>query len=80
MISFLTADLTCPCHFCRQLREMVKWTYSEPMLLFYIRTFKDSMWPGGVLAESLPPKTEAQKFETRMAAKNKLLQNIPGNS
>jgi sorting nexin-25 len=58
---------------------MVKWTYSEQMLLFYIRTFKDSMWPGGKLAESIPPKTDAQKFETRMAAKNKLLQNIPGH-
>ena len=62
----------------RQLREMVKWTYSEQMLLFYIRTFKESMWPGGKLAESPPLKTDAEKFETRMAAKNKLLQNIPG--
>ena len=36
------------------------------------------MWPGGKLAESPPLKTDAEKFETRMAAKNKLLQNIPG--
>ena len=62
----------------RQLREMVKWTYSEQMLLFYIRTFKESMWPGGKLAESPPSKTDAQKLETRMAAKNKVLQNVPG--
>lgn len=65
--------------FCfRQLREMVKWTYSEQMLLFYIRTFKDSVWPEGVLAESAPQKTDAQKFDQRMTAKDKLLHNIPG--
>ncbi|KAK7496497.1 hypothetical protein BaRGS_00012149 [Batillaria attramentaria] len=76
--SFMTfVELTFGSNINRQLREIVKWTYSEQMLLFYIRTFKESMWPGGVLAQSPAPKTEAQKFETRMAAKHKLLQNIP---
>lgn len=76
--SFMTfIELTFGSNINRQLREMVKWTYSEQMLLFYMRTFKDAMWPGGVLAQTPLLKTEAQKFETRMAAKNKLLQNIP---
>lgn len=76
--SFMTfVELTFGSNINRQLREMVKWTYSEQMLVFYIRTFKDSMWPGGRLAESLPPQTEGQRFETRMAAKHKLLENIP---
>lgn len=76
--SFMTfVELTFGSNINRQLREMVKWTYSEQMLLYYIRTFRDSMWPGGVLAPSAAPKTEAQKFKTRMAAKQKLLQNIP---
>ncbi|KAK7097610.1 sorting nexin-25-like [Littorina saxatilis] len=76
--SFMTfVELTFGGNINRQLREMVKWTYSEQMLLFYIRTFNEAMWPGGKLAESPPTKTDAQKFETRMAAKNKLLKNIP---
>ncbi|KAL8624041.1 hypothetical protein ACOMHN_041631 [Nucella lapillus] len=76
--SFMTfVELTFGSNINRQLREMVKWTYSEQMLLFYMRTFKDSMWPGGKLADTPPSRSEAVKLETRMAAKNKLLQNIP---
>ena len=36
---------------------MVEWLVSEPMLIYYIHNFRDSMWPGGSLAEPAPPRT-----------------------
>ena len=62
----------------RQLRETVYWIFSESMVIYYIRLFKDSMWPGGVLAEPLPQRSDEEKLRTRIRAKEKFLQNQPG--
>ena len=37
------------------------------------------MWPNGVLAESLPQRSDEEKLRTRIRAKEKFLQNQPGN-
>ncbi|KAJ8298069.1 hypothetical protein KUTeg_024600 [Tegillarca granosa] len=63
----------------RQLRETVDWIFSESMIIYYIRLFKDSLWPDGKLAESLPSQSDEEKMKTRMEAKEKFLQNLPGN-
>ena len=55
------------------------WICSESMVIYYIRNFKDSMWPNGVLAESLPQRSDEEKLRTRIKAKEKFLQNQPGN-
>ena len=68
-----------PCTIFRQLRETVYWIFSESMVIYYIRLFKDSMWPNGVLAESLPHRSDEEKLRTRIRAKEKFLQNQPGN-
>ena len=54
------------------------WIFSESMVIYYIRLFKDSMWPNGVLAESLPQRSDEEKLRTRIKAKEKFLQNQPG--
>lgn len=36
------------------------------------------MWPNGKLAESPPLKTDNQKLQTRLEAKEKFLNNMPG--
>ncbi|XP_014774153.1 sorting nexin-25 [Octopus bimaculoides] len=61
----------------RQLRMAVDWMFSDSMLIYYIKTFKDSLWPNGILAEPCPPKTEEEKMKIRMEAKEKIIQNVP---
>lgn len=61
----------------RQLRVTIDWIFSESMLIYYIQTFQESMWPNGVLAEPSLPKTEEEKMKSRIEAKEKLLQNLP---
>ena len=63
---------------CRQLRETVDWIFSESMIIYYITLFKNSMWPNGKLGESPPNKTDLQKLQTRLEAKEKFLNNMPG--
>jgi sorting nexin-25 len=48
------------------------------MIIYYITLFKNSMWPNGKLAEPPPSKTDLQKLQTRLEAKEKFLNNIPG--
>lgn len=62
----------------RQLRETFDWIFSESMLIYYIRSFQESMWPDGHLAESLPARSETDKMKTRIEAKEKFLQSLPG--
>ena len=38
------------------------------------------MWPNGVLADSLPQRSDEEKLRTRIKAKEKFLQNQPGNT
>ncbi|XP_062594702.1 sorting nexin-25-like isoform X2 [Saccostrea cucullata] len=61
----------------RQLRETVDWVFSESMIIYYITLFKNSMWPNGKLAEPPTPKTDLQKLQTRLEAKEKFLNNMP---
>ncbi|KAK3099373.1 hypothetical protein FSP39_003500 [Pinctada imbricata] len=61
----------------RQLRETVDWVFSESMIIYYITMFKNSVWPQGQLAPSLPLRSDSQKLQTRMEAKEKFLQNMP---
>lgn len=40
--------------------------------------FRDSFWPGGVLAETSPERKKDVKVRTRVAAKTKMFGSIPG--
>ena len=44
------------------------WTSPET-LSSYLRALKDSLWPSGFPAETNPPRDEATKMRTRIAAK-----------
>ena len=61
----------------RHLREFVSWLISEPMLIYYIQNFKESMWPKGVLAPYPPKRTDLEKLRTREQAKEKVMKNVP---
>lgn len=38
---------------------MVEWLVSESMVMYYIRLFCDSTWPGGELAKPAVQRTDA---------------------
>ncbi|XP_057312986.1 sorting nexin-25-like [Hydractinia symbiolongicarpus] len=61
----------------RHLREFISWLVSEPMMIYYIDNFKQSMWPKGILAPYPPPRTDLEKLRTREQAKEKMMKSIP---
>ncbi|ESO93906.1 hypothetical protein LOTGIDRAFT_228630 [Lottia gigantea] len=61
----------------RQLHETVDWVFSESMIIYYIRLFKESMWPDGKWADLSNPRTDEEKLATRNDAKEKFISNIP---
>jgi hypothetical protein len=46
------------------------------VLIFHI--FRDAYWPGGVLAEEYPERSESVKLRTRVTAKTMMLGSLPG--
>lgn len=62
----------------RQLKATVDWLVSEQMLVYYIQTFKDSLWPEGQWVRSSFSRNDQQKHELRIQAKTKLLESMPG--
>ncbi|KAF8787862.1 Sorting nexin-25 like protein [Argiope bruennichi] len=61
----------------RQLRETIGWILSEPMLLYYLQMFRDTMWPSGELAPQAEDRTKEQKRTTKILAKQMFLNNTP---
>lgn len=63
----------------REIQKGIDWIFSEPLLLYYVQIFKDSMWPGGDWkgnARGSPSKELVT--ETRKKARQKFLENLPG--
>ena len=61
----------------REVQDTMNWVFSEPMLLFYLETFKNSMWPGGKPASPLPTRSDEDKSNTKEEAKAKFLKSSP---
>ena len=59
-LNMLYKGFKCQFNFCfyRHLRDFVSWLSSEPMWIYYIDSFKHSMWPKGKLAPYPPPRTD----------------------
>ena len=52
---------------CREIRELVEWVVSEPMIVYYIQSFCDVMWPQGKLAPAAPVRTDAVSHLTLLS-------------
>ncbi len=61
----------------RELQDTMNWVFSEPMLIFYLNTFKEAMWPDGKPAPPGPTRSDEEKAKTKEEAKVKLLKNGP---
>ena len=61
----------------RELHEFMSWIVSEPMLIFYLETFRDAMWPGGQPAPPTPTRSDEEKAHTKDEAKQRFIQSSP---
>ncbi|KAF8665266.1 hypothetical protein AX16_000287 [Volvariella volvacea WC 439] len=61
----------------RKLRETSKTFFDEPRVLGWLKTFRDSLWPGGKLKPSTPPRTAEEKLRTKEDANRKLSSLVP---
>ena len=59
----------------RIVEYFAAWT-SPSTLASYLRSLKDSLWPNGYPAETKPPRDEATKMRTRLAAKVAMLSSL----
>ncbi len=58
---------------CRQIRDTMAWIVSEPMMIYYLEQFRDAYWPDGQLAGDWSVKTDEERLQIRLAAKQKFL-------
>ena len=61
----------------RSVQESINWMVSEPMLIFYLETFRDATWPDGQSPPSSPIRSDEQKAQTKYEAKKKFLKSSP---
>ena len=61
----------------RELQEFTNWVVSEPMLIFYLETFQNAMWPDGKPAPPVPTRSDEQKAHTKEEARKRFLKSGP---
>lgn len=61
----------------RKIVDHVNYMTSAEQIAEYVKLFRDSFWPGGVLAESSSERKKDVKVRTRVAAKTKMFGSIP---
>ncbi|KAG0165252.1 Intermediate filament protein [Apophysomyces sp. BC1034] len=61
----------------RKLRESVRFLYSEPMVVYYLRRIIDSLWPDGGSLTFKPGRRQDEKAQTREEANRKLSTWLP---
>eukprot|EP00111_Clytia_hemisphaerica_P023389 TCONS_00068881-protein len=61
----------------RKIVEHVDFSTSSQQIAEYVKQFRDSYWPGGVLAEENPERPSDAKRRLRMVTKAKMLGSIP---
>uniref|UniRef100_A0A5S6QNQ0 PXA domain-containing protein n=1 Tax=Trichuris muris TaxID=70415 RepID=A0A5S6QNQ0_TRIMR len=61
----------------RKIVEYVHWLTSEEQVINYIKLFKNSMWPNGMLAEAASPRPQSTKARTRVVARAQTLSLLP---
>lgn len=61
----------------RKIVEYVDFAASAQQVAEYVRHFRDSYWPGGVLAEAQPERSHDVKRRMRMVTKAKMIGGIP---
>ncbi|XP_078454061.1 sorting nexin-13 [Lampetra fluviatilis] len=61
----------------RKIVDHVDLMTSPEQVAEYVKRFRDSLWPGGILAETPPPRNLHTHMRTRVAAQAKMLSSMP---
>ncbi|XP_045168136.1 sorting nexin-13-like isoform X2 [Mercenaria mercenaria] len=61
----------------KKIVEHVDWMTSAEQVAEYIKAFRDSFWPEGVLSEPRPDRDHNSKMRTRVVCRAKMLGSIP---
>uniref|UniRef100_A0A672J8J5 Sorting nexin-13-like n=1 Tax=Salarias fasciatus TaxID=181472 RepID=A0A672J8J5_SALFA len=62
----------------RKIVDHVDYLTSPEQVADYVKKFRDSYWPNGILAETPPRRDKSIRMRTRVAAKTSLLGIMPG--
>nr|XP_019963108.1 PREDICTED: sorting nexin-13 [Paralichthys olivaceus] len=62
---------------CRKIVDHVDYLTSPEQVADYVKKFRDSYWPNGILAETTPRRDKSIRMRTRVAAKTSLLGIMP---
>ncbi|KAJ0055382.1 hypothetical protein NL108_016678, partial [Boleophthalmus pectinirostris] len=62
---------------CRKIVDHVDYMTSPEQVADYVKKFRDSYWPNGILAETPPRRDKNVQMRTRVAAKTSLLGIMP---
>jgi len=57
--------------------DFVRWLTSESQTAEYLKAFKNSIWPGGVLTTEAPTRSLDVRMRTRIVARMKMLAALP---
>ncbi|XP_055732579.1 sorting nexin-13-like isoform X1 [Salvelinus fontinalis] len=66
-----------PSGLCRKIVDHVDFMTAPEQVADYVKKFRDSYWPNGILAESPPRRDKNIRMRTRVAAKTNLLGIMP---
>ncbi|XP_035613402.2 sorting nexin-13 isoform X4 [Oncorhynchus keta] len=69
--------IVCPSGLCRKIVDHVDFMTAPEQVADYVKKFRDSYWPNGILAESPPRRDKNIRMRTRVAAKTNLLGIMP---
>lgn len=61
----------------REMQDFMMWVSSEPMLVYYLETFQESMWPSGKPGPPPPVRSDEEKQQTREETKQKFINAAP---
>lgn len=61
----------------REVQDTLNWVFSEPMLIFYLQTFQNAMWPNGQPVPPAPTRSDEDKGSTKEEARIKFLKSGP---
>ncbi|XP_063777811.1 sorting nexin-13 isoform X3 [Pseudophryne corroboree] len=61
----------------RKIVDHVESMTSPDQVADYVKHFRDSFWPNGILAETTPRRDRSMRMRTRVAAKTKLIEIMP---
>lgn len=63
----------------RKIKEQIADYLNEEHLARYLKNFRKRLWPKGLLADPGTERPNGIKHMTRILAKTKFLESVPGN-